>query len=1092
MDNGSDESVTAGMLAEALDRPDELDRPEEFERTEETDWLERLVAALGDQLGADHVYLHLYYGEHVFNESFHHAASGNTRGSGPIFSVGVDGVTFQGQRWNFPIIVHDLQRARIPSELALELAVRRVRSCGIFTIELQGRQAGVIECYFQRSFHRWRQEDLVLVTELNDELTVRLSPHAGSAHRLEQPRPDEEIRSQYRRLARYGNLVVLSTNNNFEITDVVGSTEELLGLRSSEMMRDVGIWERLLHRDDASRLRRLIIRLKRDRQELWEEIRINHQRSGETRWLMLKALPRVTPDGDFIGWEGFGIDITDRRRIQEELRAQNRRLEAVFEVSRVLQGQANSVMVTFRGLRALVKATRSDCGYACFYDRDRDQLEAVASHGLSERYLEGLSAVLKGPSLLRHVISAKRGLFIDDIQNDPRASLPLARLEGLHATLVVPLILESEVYGAIAIFKREVGAYSSADFDLVSAAALQLTLGVRQADRYESEKRHSQSLRALYRISHELAKYRTPREIAEHAFPVLQQEFGLKRMWFGVLNDQGTHLVGKAGFGPGVRRQLQEVQIEINLRHDFLDEAIRSHRPVVVPEGEHMECSSLNRVIKRLKLETFIIIPLVSLNQVVGVLIVEPTNPQESTRESRLQLIASMGNEMATVIMARRFEAKMAEALKMRMAGLLASGVAHNFNNLLQAILGQVALIEMHLPKGSPATDATRLITESTKRGASLVSQLLNFAAQGQSSRHTVTVDRLLEDSRELYRSLLGTNVEFDLQLRDEGATVVADTSQLQQVITNVLANAKDAITTIQGPKVTISTRKVRLRSAEVDPELAPGHYVRLDIQDNGVGMDAEQQSRCFEPFFTTKNVDQGTGVGISGSGLGLSAAYSLIKQHDGLITVHSSPGEGAVFSIYLPFAGGASETSSTVSSNPSRSTKLSRGGVILLGIDQDSHPVVNSVLESMGFQVKGAFDVIQAIELLQRPGQEWRHVLIDLDRAPNGIDTCTKLLNEIPDVTVVGIATDAKESSIGFPQSNRLTIIEKPFGVWSMDAAISRLTKPEVQANGGLGGAVEKVASTEEEKAKEKVDLPSSDGGVARVRGRVDQRGRS
>ena len=213
----------------------------------------------------------------------------------------------------------------------------------------------------------------------------------------------------------------------------------------------------------------------------------------------------------------------------------------------------------------------------------------------------------------------------------------------------------------------------------------------------------------------------------------------------------------------------------------------------------------------------------------------------------------------------------------MRMAGLHASGVAHNFNNMLQAILGQVALLEMQIPKGSPALDSARMITDAAKRGASLVSQLINFSAQGQGARQRVSVNQLISDSQELYRSLLGKRIEFNLKPCADCPDVVLDSGQIQQVVTNLLMNAKEAIERKESGLVTITVSRVRLRSAEVDPELAPGVYVRIDVHDNGQGMNAEQQLRCFGPFYTTKNVDPGTGVGLSGSGLGISAAHSTV-----------------------------------------------------------------------------------------------------------------------------------------------------------------------------------------------------------------------
>ncbi len=998
-----------------------------------------LAGAIARELGCDEVNVQLRRDEELFVGQFPRRTERVGSSEGALFELHNGAACFQGNPWPLPLTVNDLQRARIPGELALELAVRKVRSCGVFPLLERGRVQGVVECFFTRSYHRWKQEEFSAFDELSHNLTIARTAVSNSDVSARQVSSDE-LRSQYRRMARYGNVVIIITDSNFRITEAFGNTEQILGIASSEMTSNAGIWDLILDPRDRGLLRRRIMRLRLEHDELREEVRVVHQRSGEVRWMMLRALPQFAANGVFQGWEGFGIDVTDRRRAQEALMTQNRRLEALFEVARSLQGQTDPAIVTLKGLKALLRATGSRCGYGCFLHRERDELEVVASLGLSEKYLHSMQPVLEGPSLLRFAIKERKGLLIDNLQEDPRAASTLAKLEDLRSCIVMPLATDEVVFGAIVLFKKEAKSYSEADFDLVSAAATQMTLAVRQAEMYEAERRHSESLGALYRISHELSKYRSPREIAEHAFPVLQQEFALKRGWFGVVNEQGTHIAGKSGFGSGVRRQLQELQIELSLRHDFVDEAVRTQRPVIVEAGQPMECSGLNRIVQRLKLDTLVIIPLVSLGQVVGLLVVEPLVPHTFLKEGRLQLLVSMANEMATVLMSRRFESKMAEALKMRMAGLLASGVAHNFNNLLQAVMGQVSLIELQLPKGSEAFEATRTITDAARRGAGLVSQLLNFASHGQAVRQSVSVNSLLMDSHELYESLLSKRIELRIETDPDCPELVADPSQVQQVLTNLLANAKDAIGHRSDGVVSISTHKVRLRSGEVDPELAPGVYIRVDVRDNGVGMDPEQQARCFEPFFTTKNVDRSTGVGLSGTGLGLSAAYSIIKSHEGIITVHSAVGEGATFSVYLPVL--SVRSGSVLDSQAVKSRTVSRGGALLLGLEGGVHPFVSSIFESLGYRSRGVYDLQQAIEVLKQDHQRWGFVVLDLETlGDSAAHVCEQLLSTFADLCIIASSASTREWVEVLPATSRIELLDKPLSVWSIEVALQRMS---------------------------------------------------
>lgn len=334
------------------------------------------------------------------------------------------------------------------------------------------------------------------------------------------------------------------------------------------------------------------------------------------------------------------------------------------------------------------------------------------------------------------------------------------------------------------------------------------------------------------------------------------------------------------------------------------------------------------------------------------------------------------------------------------------------------------------------------MIADAAKRGAALVSQLINFAAQDQGVREVIDMNTMIADSEELYRSLLGKRIDLRVDLCSPPPCVVADSQQIQQVITNLLINAKEAMTEGDKPRVVISLARVRLRSAEIDPELAPGQYVRIDLRDNGAGMNAEQQLRCFEPFYTTKNVDLGTGVGLSGSGLGLSAAYSIVKQHNGLITVQSVLGEGANFSIYLPiYTTGATATEDETSSVWSSS---GRGGVLMLGLETGAQPFVSSLLESLGYTSRGVYDLTQARDVVTREPAAWSHILVDLDTLGEAIlEECRQLLADYPELSLLSMSASPRDEGVS-TGSTREAFVEKPLGVWSVEAALQGLSRGE------------------------------------------------
>ncbi len=538
-----------------------------------------------------------------------------------------------------------------------------------------------------------------------------------------------------------------------------------------------------------------------------------------------------------------------------------------------------------------------------FFDEQSKTLELAAAEGVGEKYVAEVERLINGPSLVRYTIAHKETLRVDNIQLDERAVIRTAKIEGLKSAIVAPLITGQRALGAIVVFRKEVRAYSDADMVVVTAAANQVASATWQAELYAGERRQASYFGALYRLSHELSGHLSPKEISQRAFHILNRELACKRMWLGVMNEQGTHLVGQAGFGPGVRKSLVTLQVEVERGSDnSLSNALERKEPIVVTAGDWSKCEGLDRIITKLNPGAFVIVPLVSLGQSIGALVIEPTVSTGFFSPTRLSFLASMASEIAVVLLANRFQSKVAEADKMRMAGLFASGIAHNFNNMLQAILGQASLLELQTEGRQSVKEAASVIKGAAQRGAALVKQLLSFSSVEVSQRVKFNVHDLIDQSRDLYRAILGSGIELVVEDYKNEDLVLADKNQIQQVISNLLMNAKEAIGGKVGT-VSIKIKDVLLRPGEVDPELIPGRYLRIDIKDNGIGMSDEVRSRCFEPFFTTKNVDAVTGIGISGSGLGLSTAYSIMRQHDGLITAQSDSMTGSIFTLYLPIA---------------------------------------------------------------------------------------------------------------------------------------------------------------------------------------------
>ncbi len=863
---------------------------------------ERAAAILGEASGADSVFIYYVQGHEVLRGSWR-ATSSTPLSHQPLFDPMK---IVSGEQEIGTFFLSDIERVSIQPTLRETLKSQGVISAGIVPISQKGKNVGWIEAHFTEQYYRWRKEDTLLFEEVGAYCAL------ASSSPTQESSFDHEAKSRYERLAYYGDLLILRTDPSMRVVEVTGDTLRILGVEPLELKNSSDVWARFLHPADLRRLGLKIRRLHTHAEPLDEEIRVLNKKTMQQHWLLLKGVPLYDQSRNVVGWEGFGLDITEKKLAQEDLVEERGRIEALYRVSRALQTGSDPAVVLLQGLKALLSTMNTDAGIACLHEAATERSEIVAAEGLSEQLLANINRELREGGFVEKVI-ASREININNALD--RAPFEFLFREGIRSVLFAPLWSDGKRLGLLMFLDKRPNRYHEADAELLAVATGHISLAVHQAEVHSSERRHSSSLNALYRLTHELSKQPSPREIAEQAFPIIQSEIACKRLWLGTLNDQETHIVGQAGYGPGVRSAIINVQIELDLRHDGFDEAIRQRQPVVIDPRQNLECSGLTRIIKMLEPGSFAIVPLVSLGKVVGVLVVEPSSPSAFLLQRFLPLLVSMANEIATVLMSRRLELRMAETNKMRMAGLLASGIAHNFNNLLQAIMGQASLLDMQLPSDSPLSGSARMILSAAEKGASLVRQLLNFSTAPTKERTQVSLFEQFEESRDVYRSVLGTEISLVIKADQNLPRVLVNLPAFQQALTNLLLNAKEAINKKPGGEVRIVAKKVRLRSGEVDPELSPGHYVRIDIEDNGIGMDSEKRSRCFEPFFTTKNVEPATGIGFGGVGLGLSSAYAIVRSHDGIITVTSVPGEGSVFSIYLPCRGEPARASSPLES---------------------------------------------------------------------------------------------------------------------------------------------------------------------------------
>ena len=373
-----------------------------------------------------------------------------------------------------------------------------------------------------------------------------------------------------------------------------------------------------------------------------------------------------------------------------------------------------------------------------------------------------------------------------------------------------------------------------------------------------------------------------------------------------------------------------------------------------------------------------------------------------------------------------RLKRQVAQATKMQAVGQLAGGVAHDFNNVLTAILGTCDLMLLRHTPGDSDYDDIQQIRANSNRAASLTRQLLAFSRQQTLRPEVLQLPDVVADITQMLRRLVGEKIQFLVTHdRDLGA-VRADPTQLEQVIVNLVVNARDALAgkADGSARLSIATRRitaadVRAMRSEVLPQ---GDYTALIVEDTGSGIPPEYLGKIFEPFFTTKEQGRGTG-------LGLSTVYGIVKQSGGFIFADSEVGKGTRFSVYFPVHHGEAKSAAPVKTEEPR--KWAGGGKILLVEDEDTvRAVAERALTRQGYEVTSACDGEEGLEYV-RLGRRYDLVVSDVVMpVMDGPAMAKEIRTLVPDLPVLFMSGYAEEQLRNEIDLEKMYFIPKPFSV--------------------------------------------------------------
>ena len=381
----------------------------------------------------------------------------------------------------------------------------------------------------------------------------------------------------------------------------------------------------------------------------------------------------------------------------------------------------------------------------------------------------------------------------------------------------------------------------------------------------------------------------------------------------------------------------------------------------------------------------------------------------------------------------RALESQLRQAQKMEAIGQLAGGVAHDFNNLLMAMMLNLDLLRDTLPALDPDTPLHNLDL-LTKRAKTLTNQLLIFARQQHVQLHALELNAALNNVLGMMQRLLGEQIELHVELGPGGLWVEADLGLLDLVVINLCLNARDAMPS--GGKLTVSTTLVTIdaEGALEHTESRPGQFVCLQVTDTGCGMSPEILQHLFEPFFTTKEPGKGTG-------LGLASVYGIVHQHQGWVSVASTPRTGTTFRVYLPFLMGVKDA---MPARPLKPPKPGGNETILLVEDEEMvRRLATKILKRLGYQVLAAATASEALRLWAKHADEIRLLLTDMvmPEGTTGLQLAEKLRRAKASLKIVlmsGYSSEIVNNDV--PHDGIDAFVNKPFDLETLSTTIRQL----------------------------------------------------
>lgn len=708
----------------------------------------------------------------------------------------------------------------------------------------------------------------------------------------------------------------------------------------------------------------------------YEYEKVNQTLTGEKLHVLIRA---VIAPGYEDTWSKVLItivDITQRKLAEADMRRRNRELTLLNQIIAASSADMEFETVLNITCKELAVAFDAPRATAALFDQNKKKAQIVARYRNPENQPDlGDTIPIEDNSIVKYLFEYKSPMVINDVnqmaQLTPAHQQALSRL-GVVSMIIAPLIFDGDVVGTISISDSIPRNFSMEDLSLTWRVAEQ--------------------------VAGSLARVRLA-QTQQLLTTAIEQSIESV-----VITD--------------IRGRILYVNPAFERTTGYTAQEVLGRNPSILNSGKQ------DRAYYKVLWDS------VSTGNVwQGQFINQKKDGTLYTEQATITPVRDANGNITNYVGVKRdvtqelqLEEQYRQAQKMEAIGRLAGGVAHDFNNLLTAIMGYVGLIELELPANHPVQSDIQGIQNTAQRAASLTRQLLTFARRQIIETQPININNVILNLDKMLRRLIGEDIELVTLTAPDLKQVKADPGQIEQVVVNLVVNARDAMP--NGGKVTIETANVTLDQeyAQKHADVTPGPYVQLTLSDTGHGMKGDVKEHIFEPFFTTKDKSKGTG-------LGLTTCFGIIKQSGGHIWVYSEEGQGTTFKIYLPCI----EKTSTTLPEYKRPTQLPEGTETILLVEDE--PAVRDlalrILREQGYEVLEAANGQEALDIFEeKPDVTIDLLLTDVIMPQMGGKALAEKVAEMrPEIKIIFISgyTDNTIINHGILEAG-INFLQKPF----------------------------------------------------------------